>query len=104
LCTGTVAGRHITGPGTVGVEETTYANCLTDHSSGVVSVTLPTTAGPMHMSGPLTGRRLGLVEFVEIDFPQGHFSGSGPVAPTRGDCAFTPITQALVSITGTLRG
>jgi hypothetical protein len=104
LCTGTAIGQRITGPGTLGVEEITQASCLSDHSSGHVSASFPTVAGPIHIVGGLTGHRLGFVEFVDIDFPQAHFSGAGPVVPTSGDCVIAPITQALVSITGTLHG
>lgn len=104
LCTGTANGQRITGPGTLGVEEITQASCLTDHSSGHVSASFPTVAGSIHIVGAFIGHRLGFVEFVEIDFPQAHFSGAGPVVPTSGDCVIAPITQALVSITGTLHG
>ena len=104
VCVGTLSGRRITGPGTFGVDEVTQAGCLTDHSSGQVSTTLPTTGGPIRMIGGLSGRRLGLLEFADVDFPQGRFTGFGPVLPTRGDCLIAPITRALVSITGVLEG
>jgi hypothetical protein len=100
-----VYGHRITGPGTFAVEETyTQAGCLSDRSTGRVTVTIPTTAGSTHISGALTGRRLGLVEFVKIGFPNALFHGTGPVLPTLGNCLITPITRALVSISGTLRG
>lgn len=105
LCTGTVDGQRITGPGTMGFEETYRdADCLSDASSGRFSATLPTTSGPVHLVGDLRARRIGFVEFVEITFPQAHFSGLGPIVPTRGDCVTRRITEALVSITGTMRG
>jgi hypothetical protein len=104
-CAGRLYGHRITGPGTFAVEETyTHATCLSDRSTGRVSATIPTTSGPAHISGALTGRRLGLVEFVEIAFANARFHGTGPVLPTLGTCLITPITRALVSITGTLRG
>ena len=88
---------------TFAVEENyTRATCLSDTSSGRVSATLPTTGGPMHIGGALTGRRLGLVEFIEIAFPDARFHATGPVLPTLGDCLTKPITRALVSVTGTL--
>ena len=104
LCTGTENGHRITGPGTLGVEEITQASCVSDHSSGQVTASFPTVAGWTHIVGALIGHRLGLVEFVDINFPQAHFSGAGPVVPTSGDCVIAPITQALVSITGILHG
>jgi hypothetical protein len=104
FCTGVLRGHPITGRGTVGVQESyTHSTCLADRSSGQVAVTIPTTAGVVHMVGALDGRRAGLLEFVEIAFPGAHFGGSGPVLPTAGDCVLAPITQALVSIEGTLR-
>jgi hypothetical protein len=105
LCTGTVDGHRITGPGTMGFDETYRdAACLSDASSGHFSATLPTTSGPMQLGGDLEAHRVGFVEFVEITFPRAHFSGLGPIVPTKGDCVIRRITEALVSITGTLRG
>lgn len=105
LCAVRLDGQPITGLGTFSVEETyTNATCLADASTGHVAATIPTATGPKHISGALTGRRLGLVEFVEIVFPNARFSATGLVLPTRGDCLLTPITTALVSVTGTLRG
>ena len=96
-------GHTITGPGTFSVEESyTQATCLADTSTGRVSATIPTTAGPTHISGALTGRRLGLVEFIEIEYPDARFHATGPVLPTAGDCLITPITRAFVSVPGTL--
>jgi hypothetical protein len=104
-CAGRLYGHRITGPGTFAVEEAyTQAACLSDRSTGRVTVTIPTTGGRTHISGALIGRRVGLLEFVEIAFPNARFHGAGPVLPTLGDCLITPITRALVSITGTLRG
>jgi hypothetical protein len=104
VCTGTVGGRRISGPGTVGVQETyaTGAACLSDSSHGEVTITLPAIGGPVHIAGALTGYRLGLVEVVDIAFPQARFHGTGPVLPLSGDCLLAPITRALVSITGIL--
>jgi hypothetical protein len=104
-CAGRLYGHRITGPGTFTVEENyTQASCLSDRSTGRVSATIPTTAGPTQISGALTGRRLGLVEIVDVAFANAPFHGTGPVLPTLGNCLITPITRALVSITGTLRG
>lgn len=105
VCTGSVDGHRITGPGTMGFEET-YRNaaCLADESSGRFSATLPTTSGPVQLGGDLQAHRLGLVEFVEIAFPHATFGGFGPILPTNGDCVIRRITEALVSITGAMRG
>jgi hypothetical protein len=106
VCTGRLYGHRITGPGTMGFEEnyTTGAACFSDQSSGRLTTTLPTTAGPIQIAGALTGHRLGLVQFVDIAFPQARYSGAGPLVLLKGTCFLTPITQALVTVTGTLRG
>jgi hypothetical protein len=106
VCVGRLYGHRITGPGIVGVEETytTGAACLTDSSSGQVTATLPTTGGPLHVVGALSAHRVGAVEAIDIAFPQAHFSGAGPVAPIGGTCLLAPLTRALVSISGELRG
>jgi hypothetical protein len=83
---------------------TTGAACFSDQSSGRLTTTLPTTAGPIQIAGALTGHRLGLVQFVDIAFPQARYSGVGPLVLLKGTCFLTPITRALVTVTGTLRG
>lgn len=77
-CTGTAYGHRITGPGRFSVEETytTGAACLTDCSGGQVAWTIQTADGPIHTVGALTARRLGLVEFVEVAFPQARLVAS----------------------------
>jgi hypothetical protein len=106
VCTGRAYGRRITGVGTFSVEEayTTGAACLSDKSTGQVAVTIPTAGGPIHVVGALTGRRLGLVDIVEIAFPGARFKGTALIVPTRGNCILAPLTRATVSVTGTLRG
>jgi hypothetical protein len=104
-CTGKIDGHRITATGTMGFEET-YRNaaCVTDDSSGRFFATLPTTGGPIQLGGVLEAHRIGFLEFVEISFPRAHFSGLGPIVPTQGNCVFRRITQALLSITGAMRG
>jgi hypothetical protein len=105
-CLGSLDGHRITGAGTFGVQETytTGAACLTDTSGGQVSATFPTTGGPVTIVGALHAHRMALVEFIEIAFPQSQFSGVAIIVPTQGDCLTAPLTQALVSVTGTLTG
>lgn len=106
LCAGTAYGHRITGPGTLGVEETytTDAGCLSDTSTGEVTATLPTTVGPIRIVGGLTEQRLGLLAAIDIAFPQANFTGTALIAPTEGLCLLVPLTQALVSTSGTLLG
>lgn len=105
-CIGRLYGQRITGSGTMGFEETytAGAGCLSDQSSGRLTTTLPTTGGPIQITGALTGHRLGLVQFVDIAFAQARYSGIGPLVLTKGSCLLTPLTRALVTVTGTLRG
>jgi len=103
-CLGTLDGHQITGLGSFGAQETytTGGACLTDTSSGQVSATFPTTGGPVTIVGSLSARRLALIESIEIDFPQSHFSGMAIVVPTDGNCLLSPLRHALVSVTGSL--
>lgn len=103
-CTGTVNGHRVTGFGSVGFDETySDANCTSDRSAGTVSVTIPTMAGPQHLVGALTARRTALALLLEIDFPQAHYSGTGIVIPTLGNCLLTPLRRAVLLMTGSLR-
>jgi hypothetical protein len=104
-CIGKIAGHSVTGPGSIGIEEAYADGTCTSHTgSGTVSVTIPTTAGIQHLSGALTERRTALVLRADVQFPGGHFSGIGIVLPTVGNCFVTPLRQALLSVTGWLRG
>jgi hypothetical protein len=106
ICAGTEYGHRITGPGTLGVVEAykTDAGCLSDSSTGQVTATLPTTGGTIRIVGALTEHRLGLVATIGIAFPQARFDGVAAIAPTDGLCLLSPLTQALVSTSGTFLG
>jgi hypothetical protein len=104
-CVGKIGGHRVTGPGSIGIDETyTNATCTSHVGSGTVSVTIPTTAGIQHLSGALTERRTALVLTADVRFPGGRFSGIGIVIPTLGNCLLTPLRQALLSVTGLLSG
>ena len=105
-CLGTLDGHRITGLGSFGAQETYTAGgaCLTDRSSGQVAAILPTTGGPVTIVGTLSAHRLALIESIEIDFPQSHFSGTAIDVPTDGTCLLSPLRQVLVSVTGFLSG
>jgi hypothetical protein len=104
-CTGTIAGQRVTGPGTVGLDET-YANgsCLSHVGTGTATITVPTTAGPKRLVGAATSRRTALLVRAEVRFPGAQFSGIGLAIPLRGSCLLTPMRQALIAVTGTLKG
>ena len=104
-CIGKIAGHRVTGPGSVGLDETyTRASCLSHVGTGTVRVTLPTTAGVMRMVGNATSRRTALVLRAEVRFPAGRFSGIGAAIPTQGNCLLTPLRRALITVTGSLAG
>ena len=103
VCTGTIDGGRVTGPGTIGLDES-YArgDCLSHVGTGTATITVPTTAGPKHLAGAATSRRTGLALSAEVSFPGARFSGIGLAAPLQGSCLLTPMTRALVTVTGTL--
>jgi hypothetical protein len=104
-CTGMIAGHRVTGPGTVGLDETyTAGGCLSHVGTGTATITVPTTAGPKHFVGAATSRRTALLLRAEVRFPGAQFSGIGLAIPLRGTCVLTPMRQALLSVTGTLKG
>lgn len=105
-CLGRLNGHRITGSGSFGAQETytTGPACLTDTSVGTVSATFPTAGGPISIVGALLARRSALVESIEVDFPQSHFSGLAIDLPTIGTCLLSPLQQVLVSVTGSLSG
>jgi len=104
-CTGSIDGQRVTGPGTVGLDET-YArgDCLAHVGTGTVTATIPTTGGAKHLVGAATSRRTGLALSAEVRFPGARFSGVGLAGPLQGSCLLTPMRQALITVTGTLIG
>jgi hypothetical protein len=104
-CIGTIGGDRVTGPGTAGLDESyTGGSCLGHLGVGTVSVTIPTTAGSVHMAGAAISRRTGLAVTAEAAFPEGRFSGAGVALPTQGTCVLSPLRGALITLTGTLAG
>ena len=105
VCAGEIDGHAVTGPGTVGLDET-YANgdCVSHVGVGTVRVSIPTTAGVVHLVGAATSRRTALALVAEAQFPGASYSGAGVALPTQGDCILTPMRRALLTVTGLLRG
>jgi hypothetical protein len=103
VCTGTIGGQLVTGPGTVGLDETyAGADCLGHVGTGTATLTLPTTGGVLHMSGAATSHRTALALVAEVRFPGATFNGVGAALPTQGTCFLTPLRKAVISLTGTL--
>lgn len=104
-CVGEIDGHRVTGPGTMGIDETyTNVTCPSSIITGTIRMTIPTTAGTQRMEGALRVRRIGLIVQPEAEFLDAHFSGLGVAIPTQGTCFLTPLRQALLSVTGTLSG
>jgi len=102
-CIGTIAGHRVTGPGTVGLDES-YArgDCLSHVGTGTATLTVPTTAGPVLMAGAATSRRTGLALHAEVEFPGARFDGAGLAIPLQGSCLISPMRQALITVSGRL--
>jgi hypothetical protein len=102
-CVGKIAGRRITGPGTVGFDGT-YAEgtCASATVTGTVRATIPTKGGDQHLVGALTVQRTALIVRVHVQFQGIHYSGIGSVIPLQGNCLVTPLREALIVLTGTL--
>jgi hypothetical protein len=103
-CVGQINGHTVTRPGSFGFEGTYTGDCLSNVGSGRYSITVPTDAGSLHSTGMFMESRLGASGPVDASQPEGHFSGYHVVAPTRGDCVNSPVTEALVYMVGSLSG
>jgi hypothetical protein len=104
-CAGRIAGHRVTGPGTVGIDYVyTNGSCTGHIGEGTVRVDIPTTAGMKHLVGALSVRRTALALRALARFGSQNFHGVGVIVPTRGTCVVTPLSQALVSVTGVLSG
>lgn len=97
ICTGTINGHEITGPGTIR-NDGAYHNstCLLDNASGRTWFTFPTEGGPVALEGTFSVARVGFVLLVEAELAGSRGTGFALVVPTKGECLLNPITEALV--------
>lgn len=103
-CFGTIRGQRITGPGTLGlVEHHTGGTCRGHIGTGRVHLIIPTTGGSKDMVGTLSVRRTALTVHATVRFRGVRYRGNGVIFPRLGDCASTPLEQAEVTMTGSLR-
>ncbi len=94
-CTGSINGKTITGPGSVGFDATyTNSTCAAVNGGGTWFFTVPTSGGPVHREGPYSGPAIGPVIPFQGWFADGYATGAGPVMPTQGDCLLSPLTKA----------
>jgi hypothetical protein len=97
-CAGTVDGHLVTGIGTFGEAGQAQGTCLSGSGSTTFSMTIPTTAGPVHLQMPGVFTLLGGVGFR----PTGDFPGGFVFVPLDGTCALLPVTELQVVLHGTL--
>ena len=102
-CVGKIAGRRITGIGSVGYDSSyTAGTCASETTTGTVRGTIPTAAGDQHLVGALTVQRTALTVRAQVQFDGFRYTGTGVAIPTQGNCLVTPLRQALIVLTGTL--
>ena len=87
-CQGTVNGQPVTGPGTIVESGPFDGSCSHGSGSGVLTITIPTAKGTVHLDVPITFSWMG---------GAGVASAPGMTAvfefmPTEGDCVSTPVT------------
>jgi hypothetical protein len=104
-CVGRIHGHTVTGPGSFGFDGTlTDSSCLAHKGSGTSFFTVPTDAGPVHISGggfTITG--IGVFGNVEATHTDVRFIGSYILLPVKGNCVTAPVTEGRVLMTGSLR-
>ncbi|MCA1699730.1 MAG: hypothetical protein LC790_12835 [Actinobacteria bacterium] len=102
-CVGKIAGRRITGIGSIGYDSTyTAGTCASETASGTVRATIPTAAGDQHLVGALTVQRTALAIRAQVKFGGFQYTGIGVAIPIEGNCFLTPLRRALIVLTGTL--
>jgi hypothetical protein len=101
-CAGTFDGKLATGSGTFDFEgKYTDGTCLGHRGAGTYSMTIPTTTGPITLSGTFAENRTAASGFPVGSHPGAVFNGHYDVVPTRGDCVITPITEVTFVMSGT---
>jgi hypothetical protein len=106
-CLGKIFGHTVTGPGTFGFEGTlTNSSCLYHEGSGTAFFTVPTDAGPIHVSGGgFYNVALGVLGIDHATHDGGLvFDGSYVLLPVTGNCLTEPVTEAHVLMSGLVRG
>ena len=105
-CVGKIFGHTVTGPGTFGFEGTlTNSSCLYHEGSGTAFFTVPTDAGPVHVSGGgFYNVALGILGIDHATHDGGLvFDGSYVLFPVKGNCITEPVTEAHVLMSGYVR-
>ena len=102
-CFGFVAGKQVTGKGTLAAGGVlglfTGAVCTHGIGGGAFSITVPTEDGPKTVTGDYTFSWAGLVG--ELTGSTG--SGTLKFTPVEGHCLSQPITRASIHVSGLLQ-
>jgi hypothetical protein len=85
---GLVAGREPTGVGTIEEHGTFEGSCAHGTGSSVLTISIPTTKGALHLELPILFDWLGATG--TIDSPQ--LKGTWAMYSTSGDCVTEPVT------------
>jgi hypothetical protein len=106
-CTGAFEGHRVTGTGSFGYEGVfTNITCLLDGTplSARYSFTVPTETGTRRFTGTITDARIGIVDRIDLSQRGATFAGIALIAPARGDCLVTPMTDVVVTMIGSFKG
>jgi hypothetical protein len=95
VCTGTVDGVTVTGPGTFGIHEHVVGNCFAASGSGTFILKVPTTEGVKVVTGQFDLTAAAATGTVHT----GDLSGTSRVIAANGDCVNTPVTQSTAVLT-----
>jgi hypothetical protein len=100
-CVGEIGGDQVMGPGT-GALLYAYSNgtCVAHVGLGTVNWTIPTAAGPTHLTGTLSVRRIGVSVLAEVRFSDARADLAGALVPLEGDCVLAPLRKVRVMVAG----
>ena len=92
VCQGSLGGRRVSGPGTIGVEGTMQGSCFEGKGTGTNRLSVPTDQGVIEFVEPFAVAYRGTVGTYEGERMSGHFQ----FIPAEGNCVSAPMTKALV--------
>jgi hypothetical protein len=101
-CSGTAGGHAINGPGTLGIDGSLEGTCLSGTGALTISITVPTSEGPVSRNFPAVLKYTGTVGTKTSDAFEGPLMWAA--IPTSGTCVTTPLTQILQIGRFTLKG
>jgi hypothetical protein len=94
ICTGTVDGQPVTGPGRFAIEEQLVGDCTQAAGTGTFQLRIPTAGGTETVAG-----RFAATVSAAGDIHTGDLSGTAVVVSAVGDCFTTPLTRTTAVLT-----